>query len=410
MHAILESPDSNDNLLKASISMMTHQLDVVYHALGNLSQRLPMGPSALYDSLPSQSDLSHKLQKLMKDWEQHEHLPHSPRLPQTGPLSFGSLGWNASMEQDATASVPAWSYSSPFGLIPSDWASMVHMPSREQVSDEVHRHLHAFVEQMHSMPARLSQTALPTSLAAWEAPASELFHCVEEKLGEMSEQGRAGASHLVQRANQAVHDVEDGILSRRINLNVLWDLVELAALAEKGARVFGGTPEELLEAADRLRAMTLVSRAADFGGSLQDLAALKAMTSELVSRFVTAAVTGTRQQFGEGALGRYAADLVIPQPVQAEVTLLKSVAVLYVMDETQHLANQQRQRERIFRVTDYLWRGGSGALDPMFSSWFDAAASDREALRVVIDQVASLTESRLERLDKHASGMSAAWA
>lgn len=209
MHAILESPDSNDNLLKASISMMTHQLDVVYHALGNLSQRLPMGSSALYDSLPSQSDLSHKLQKLMKDWEQHAHLPHSPRLPQTGPLSFGSLGWNASMEQDATASVPAWSYSSPFGLIPSDWASMVHMPSREQVSDEVHRHLHAFVEQMHSMPARLSQTALPTSLAAWEAPASELFHCVEEKLGEMSEQGRAGASHLVQRANQAVHDVED---------------------------------------------------------------------------------------------------------------------------------------------------------------------------------------------------------
>ena len=208
----------------------------------------------------------------------------------------------------------------------------------------------------------------------------------------------------------SVHDVEDGILSGRIDFGVLWDLVELAALAEKGARVFGGTPEELLEAADRLRAMTLVSRAADFGGSMQDLAALKAMTSELVSRFVTAAVTGTRQQFGEGALGRYAADLVIPESVQAEVTLLKSVAVLYVMDETQHLANQQRQRERIFRVTDYLWRGGSGALDPMFSSWFDAAASDREARRVVIDQVASLTESRLERLDKRASGISAAWA
>ena len=208
----------------------------------------------------------------------------------------------------------------------------------------------------------------------------------------------------------SVHDVEDGILSGRIDFGVLWDLVELAALAEKGARVFGGTPEELLEAADRLRGMALVSRAADFGGSMQDLAALKAMTSELVSRFVTAAVTGTRQQFGEEALGRYAADLVIPEPVQAEVTLLKSVAVLYVMDESRHLANQQRQRERIFRVTDYLWRGGSGALDPMFSSWFDAAASDREARRVVIDQVASLTESRLERLDTRASGISAAWA
>ena len=71
----------------------------------------------------------------------------------------------------------------------------------------------------------------------------------------------------------SVHDVEDGILSGRIDFGVLWDLVELAALAEKGARVFGGTPEELLEAADRLRAMTLISRAADFRGSMQDLAA-----------------------------------------------------------------------------------------------------------------------------------------
>ena len=47
----------------------------------------------------------------------------------------------------------------------------------------------------------------------------------------------------------SVHDVEDGIVSVRISLRVLWDLVELAALAEKGARAFGGSPEELLDAA-----------------------------------------------------------------------------------------------------------------------------------------------------------------
>lgn len=211
MHAILESHDSSDNVLKASISMMTHQLDVVYHALGNLSQRLPMGPSALYDSLPSQSDMSHKLQTLMKDWEQHAHMPNPALFPQSGPLSFGSLGWNATMEPDANASVPAWSYSSPLGMIQGDWSPMVHMPSREQVSDEVQRRLHTFMEQMHSMPMRLSQASLPASLAAWETPASELFHRFEEKLGEMSEQGRSGATHLVQRANQAVHDLEDAL-------------------------------------------------------------------------------------------------------------------------------------------------------------------------------------------------------
>ncbi|AEI09055.1 dGTP triphosphohydrolase [Corynebacterium resistens DSM 45100] len=208
----------------------------------------------------------------------------------------------------------------------------------------------------------------------------------------------------------SVHDVEDGIVSGRITLDVLWDLVEISALAEKGAKVFGGSVEGLLEAAGRLREMPLVARAADYGGSLQDLAGLKAMTSELVSRFVTACVTATRAEYGAGPLGRYAADLVIPPVVEAEVTLLKSVAVLYVMDETRHQAQQERQRDRIFRVTEYLWHGGIGALDPQFQGWFETAENDGAALRVVIDQVASLTESRLERLDKMASGASAAWA
>lgn len=212
----------------------------------------------------------------------------------------------------------------------------------------------------------------------------------------------------------SVHDVEDGILSGRINLSVLWDLVELAALAEKGARVFGGTPESLLEAADRLRAMDLVARAEQFGGSLQDLAALKALTSEMVSRFVTAAVTATRRDSralcGDQPLGRYTGDLVVPEGVAAEVTLLKSVAVLYVMDEARHLAAQERQRDRIFRIVDFYRQAGAGALDPMFRPWYLQADGDAGRLRVVIDQVASMTESRLERMDRAISSSSVAWA
>lgn len=208
----------------------------------------------------------------------------------------------------------------------------------------------------------------------------------------------------------SVHDVEDGMLSGRVTLDVLWDLVELAALADKGAKAFGGEPGELLEAADRLRRMSIISQAADFGGTLQDMAALKTMTSELVSRFVTAVVTGTREEYGPGPLGRYDADLMVPAEVQSEVILLKSIAVLYVMDERHHLSEKERQRDRIFRVTEFLWQGGEGALDPMFRPWFEQATSDRERFRVVIDQVASLTESRLERLDRAAAGISAAWA
>lgn len=212
----------------------------------------------------------------------------------------------------------------------------------------------------------------------------------------------------------SVHDVEDGILSGRIRMDVLWDFVELAALAEKGARLFGSTPAALLEAAGRLRGMEVLARAADYQGSLADLVGLKSMTSELVSRFVTASVTATlaaaRERGVEGGLGRFVSDLVVPETVASEVTLLKSVAVLYVMDEDKHLANQERQRDRIFRVTDYLWRSQGEHLDPMYRAWLEQADSDAAALRVVIDQVASYTESRLERVDRQASGDSMAWA
>ncbi|WP_047240623.1 deoxyguanosinetriphosphate triphosphohydrolase [Corynebacterium epidermidicanis] len=198
----------------------------------------------------------------------------------------------------------------------------------------------------------------------------------------------------------SVHDVEDGVLSGRISLAVLWDLVELAALAEKGARAFGGEPEALLDAADRLRQLPIVRAAAEFDGSLRALVALKAMTSELVGRYVGVTISATRAE--NDVLGRSFGDLVVPEKAANEVKLLKTIAVLYVMDEPSHLMRQDRQRERITRVYDYLWLGAPGTLDPMFQFWFDRAESDAQRQRVVIDQIASMTESRLERTAKSA--------
>lgn len=205
----------------------------------------------------------------------------------------------------------------------------------------------------------------------------------------------------------SVHDVEDGVLSGHIDLKVLWDLVELAALAEKGAKVYGGDPAELVDAAGRLRQLDVVARAADFAGSFADMAALKAMTSELVGRFVGATIRATRQH-GAARLGAAAApqELVVPAAVSAEVTLLKTVAVLYVMDDPGHLRRQDRQRDRIFSVYDYLVMGAPGTLDPAFRQWFEQAKTDAERQRVVVDQIASMTESRLERVARSAAGMS----
>ena len=195
-----------------------------------------------------------------------------------------------------------------------------------------------------------------------------------------------------------VHDVEDAILSRRVNLTVLWDLVELAHLAQKGAQAFGGDPDELIDAAGRLRQLDVVAHACDFSGSLRDLVALKRLTSELVGRYVGATVEATEHAAHGATVGRTHGDLAVPDGIRAEVTLLKTIAVLYVMDEATHLARQDWQRDRILRVFDYLSAGAPGALDPLFAQWWLAAPTDVERQRVIIDQIASMTESRLERI------------
>lgn len=206
----------------------------------------------------------------------------------------------------------------------------------------------------------------------------------------------------------SVHDVEDGIVSGRIDLKVLWDLVELAALAHKGARAFGGDPADLIEGAASLRELPVVVAAADFDFTLRAYSALKAMTSELVGRYVGATIAATKAAAREQGIevGRMHGDLVIPEAAAREVKLLKTLAVLYVMDDPGHMARQDRQRERVFRVYEYLMLGAPGSLDPMFRPWFLEATSDAERARVVVDQIASMTESRLERLAKNAAEIS----
>lgn len=215
----------------------------------------------------------------------------------------------------------------------------------------------------------------------------------------------------------SVHDVEDGIVSGRVTLKVLWDLVELAALAEKGANAFGGSADELIEAAARLRALPSIAAAADFDYTLASWAGLKRLTSELVGRYVGAVATATLRDEAnhpdalrcednlEGALGRQHGRLVIPADAEAEVRLLKTVAVLYVMDMPAHQRRQERQRDRIFRVYEYMLAGAPGTLDTVFQQWWAAAATDAERERVVVDQIASMTESRLERAAKKSAGV-----
>jgi dGTPase len=200
----------------------------------------------------------------------------------------------------------------------------------------------------------------------------------------------------------SVHDVEDGVLSGRIDLAALGSPAERAALVELTAQHFGarvGGPDRTLlsAAAEGLLALPVVHAVRGFDpGSATAAAygALKRVTSELVGRFVRAAVAATRAAHGERRLCRYAADLVVPPRAAAEVALLKAVALRYVMSDPQRLAMQAGQRTLLAELAAAFLAGGPDVLDPVFAPDWAAAADHAARLRVVLDQVAVLTDQQ----------------
>ena len=192
----------------------------------------------------------------------------------------------------------------------------------------------------------------------------------------------------------SVHDVEDGIHGGYITLRrVVDDAEERAALCADVAAVYSDeSPDDLAEVLADLLVDPALTPVLDYDGSHRAQAALKAMTSVLTGRFVSAAVAATQERFGPAPLRRYAADLVVPREVRAQCALLKGLALRYVMRRPGAEAWYERQRQLLTELVHALLDRAPEALDPVFAPLWREAPDDAARLRVVIDQVASLTD------------------
>ncbi len=192
----------------------------------------------------------------------------------------------------------------------------------------------------------------------------------------------------------SMHDVEDGVISGFVRLAVLLaDAQERDELCRDAAEVYSPlSADELGAVLTDLLADPALAAIAEFDGSFSALAALKNAASTLIGRFATAAVRATVDRYGPGPLRRYDADLIVPSHVRAQVALLKGIALRYVMRRPGSAQRYGREREVLSELVAVLADRAPDGLDPVFAPQFRRAPDDAARLRVIIDQVASLTD------------------
>jgi dGTPase len=206
----------------------------------------------------------------------------------------------------------------------------------------------------------------------------------------------------------SVHDLEDGLHAGLVTLDQLRDPAEQLAVASLTLTSYckpGSCNLDDLSSAF-VCLLALDCWPSHFDGSLASSAAVKHLTSELIGRLCGAAEHATRPA-GHRPLTRYDADLVVPRQQRLECALLKGVTAYYVMSRSGVAAAQARERELIGELAEAILAGAPGTLERAFRPEFESAADDAARLRVVVDQVASLTDTSAtawhQRLRSHAT-------
>jgi dGTPase len=210
--------------------------------------------------------------------------------------------------------------------------------------------------------------------------APERVRCIEAQVMDLSDD-----------IAYSVHDFEDAIVGNFLDVRALGARVDHDALVDSMFAWIGGEfdHDTLVAAFDRLDSLDYWIDSWD--GSRRDLARLKNLTSFLIGRFAGHAERATREAYPQPALARFGADVVVPRETQAEIAVLKGIVAANVMSTNSRKPLYARQREVLVELADALLADPS-RLDVGFAGDWADATDDAARKRVVVDQVASLTD------------------
>jgi dGTPase len=211
------------------------------------------------------------------------------------------------------------------------------------------------------------------------ADAPEGKRCIEAQIMDWSDD-----------VSYSVHDLEDAIVANQVHVRTFeddFDSIYASMTEDYGSNA---TKAEATEALIRLQELSCWP--INYNGSHRSLARLKDSTSQLVGRFVVAAENKTRAIYGDEPLARYGANLEIPREQLLEVDFLKAVAGHYLIRAAESQERYAKQKVVVVELVDLLYQSAPKALDAIFIDDWNRAADDGQRLRVVIDQIAALTD------------------
>lgn len=190
----------------------------------------------------------------------------------------------------------------------------------------------------------------------------------------------------------SVHDFEDAIVSGYVDVRQLNDAAYeaelLAKIADWNGFVF--TTDQLHEALERIQGESYWIR--EYAASPRDFAQLKNLTSALIGRFVSQTIAAIVDTSPAESFARFGAILEVPATVRAEIAVLKGIVSAFLMSHERRRAFYELQREVLTELADALLAANGAELDAYSAQAWQAAKSEAEQRRVVVDQVASLTD------------------
>lgn len=197
----------------------------------------------------------------------------------------------------------------------------------------------------------------------------------------------------------SVHDFEDAIVSSYV------DLQELAAPSNQTLIVakisdWNGHKypiESLTAALNRLQSNTYWPTS--FGNTPVELGRLKNLTSSLIGSFVRR--TLEHQSQGGVSVTRYQGSLQVPAAVAEEIAVLKGTVAAFLMTRASRRPVYDLQRTILAELCDVLLASNGKHLDSYATAAWQDAKSLEQQHRVIVDQVASLTDQSAVSLHKN---------